>query len=206
MPTNEDPYPNDEVIKDSPDEGEDLPSSLTPEQKRKAARLLADVARTVGRHNMDMLGTGTKGKSHADRVNSLFTTQRLSPLTELVILCRIERAKVYLWNKVENEGGDTTALPKPNMKLYIQLLDKLVQYEVPNLKSIDITGKVDVGMRVHLVQFSPEQKVIEIDSEAPEKLRLQAHRAGIATLPGATVKLVDSGLADILKMAVDDDI
>lgn len=193
---------------DQPDEDDikDIPDTLSPEQRRKAAKLLADVNRITGRQNASMLGALAKGKTHAEKINGLFTEMKLSPLTELVMLCRIERAKVYLYNRTLEEGGDVSALPPPNMKLYISLLKDLVQYEVPNFKSIEISGKVDVGMRVHLMQYMPEEKIIELDGESPEKLRLAANSAKMATLPGNTVKLVDSGLASIIKRAVEDDL
>lgn len=191
---------------EDPDASEEipLPEELTPEERKKAAAHFRGQKKTLSRVKSVMLDP-TKARTPGQRAQALFEHERFSPLTELLKLCKIEGAKVQIWEKAVANGDDTKFLPKPNHARYIELLRDLVKYELPLLKSIDLTGKIDVGMSVQLVNYQPEDRIIEIDGATPERLRLKAAQAKMPTLPGATVKLVDAVIGDLVKKAVEED-
>ena len=121
------------------------------------------------------------------------------------MMCEIERAKIHLYEEAIRKGEDPSYLPKPNHERFIKLLQDLLKIEIPPVKTVDIQAKIETGLRIQINHFPPQKKAIEIDAGAPEKLRLAAKAQGMPTLPGATVALVDSVIADIVKEAVTDD-
>jgi len=46
-----------------------------------------------------------------------------------------------------------------------------VKYEVPELRAIEVSGNVEAGMTIQVIHSQPQQKVIRVDANAPQKLK-----------------------------------
>lgn len=122
----------------------------------------------------DSTGKGKKKKTVTERVNELFRQKNFSPTTDLVNLVKVERAKFEAYTRAEISGMSEellACLPKPDKKFYAALLMTLAKYEVPEYKSVEISGHVEAGMTVQVIHTAPQQKVIRIDGGSPEKLK-----------------------------------
>lgn len=176
-----------------------LPDELTPEEKREVFKRLklnpdstAPITTRVKANvdNSEMLGEKSKKKTQHDKVLGLFKQQGFSPMTLLVRQCKIEGAKVELYERAIASGMDSrelSALPPPNKRLYIQLCLELLKYEVPTLSSLNINGKVDSGLTIQIINAAPQQKVVRIDEGSPEKLRKLALSNGETLSPNAVL-------------------
>src|ERR1700761_3360624 len=118
---------NDETS-DDPVQADDLPKALTPAERKKAAALLST---GIKRNNSAMLGKKNRAKSAHERASDLFAQRNFSPLTEMVMMCEIERAKIHLYEEAIRKGEDPSYLPKPNHERFIKLLQDLLKIEIP---------------------------------------------------------------------------
>lgn len=182
-------------------DGDNLPIALTKEEKADALSKLnlkqdgtpLEKQVVVRRNNSAML-SDKKKRSTNEKVKALFQEQNFSPLTELVYLVKIERAKIEVYNKAVALGLDKRSLeafPRPNLRFYSELLFKLVNYEVPTLKSVEVSGEIKTGMSVHVIHHAPVEKVVYMDEASPLKLReANAHGmklAGVAQVLEAEI-------------------
>lgn len=165
-------------------DSEDFPQSITKEDREKAMSLIhldLDPSTTleqklnIQHDNSAMLGDDPKKSlTTADRIRTLFQQQGFSPLTRLVRLVKVEEAKLEAYNRAVSYGLDTKSLnclPKPDKKFYASLLTQLAKYEVPELKSVEVSGQVEVGMQVHIVHHQAQAKVVKVDAGAPASIK-----------------------------------
>jgi hypothetical protein len=155
------------------------------EEERKKVFAIANPKKAVSSQedNSAMLGDN-KGKklTTADRLRNLFQQHNFSPVTKILRRLKIEEAKIEAYERAENMGIEPrllTCLPKPDKKAYYTLLLQLVRFELPELRSVEVQGQVEVGMAVHVIHHAPQQKVIRVDAGSPAKLRaLVGHTVG----------------------------
>ena len=162
---------------------DDFPPETSEADRRKALSLInvdpndprtLEEKLAIKYDNRAMLSDKLKKRiSTSERIRTLFQQEKFSPLTRLVRLVKIEEAKVEAYNMAVAKGMPQRlldALPKPDKKFYATLLLQLVKYEVPELKSIEMSGQVEAGIAVHIVHHTPEAKYVEIDALSPPKL------------------------------------
>lgn len=178
-------------VKPKPEDEEDfIPFSgdqNVTEKERKQVFALANPKKVLApEDNSAMLGD-VKGKkpTTADRLRSLFQQHNFSPVTKILRRLKIEEAKIEAYERAENMGLEPrllTCLPKPDKKAYYTLLLQLVRFELPELKSVEVSGQIEQGMAVHVIHHAPQQKVIRVDAGSPAKLRaLVGHTMTIET-------------------------
>lgn len=193
---------------------QDFPAESSKEDRLKALLLIGiskkdandktlslEQKLNVQHDNSAMLGED-KGKklTTADRIRTLLQQQNFSPLTRLLRLVKIEEAKLEAWNRAESCGMEPRlleCLPKPDKKLYAALLLQLVKYEVPELRAIEVTGNVEAGMTIQVIHSQPQQKVIRVDANSPQKLKDmfgQTTKAALVQSTEVTVEVMDDGI------------
>lgn len=112
--------------------------------------------------------------STSDRIRTLFIQNNFSPIAKLLKLCKIEEAKMDAWNRAIEANLDPKLmefLPKPDKKFYAALLMSLAKYEGPELKSVELTGEIQAGIKVTIQRHVPQQRVVRVDVNSPEKLK-----------------------------------
>lgn len=159
-------------------------NEATPEERQKALELVG-ISKLKPLHEQDsfipdvnndaMLGdSGGKKVTVAERIGTLFRQQKFSPITRLLRLVKIEEAKIEAYNRALSMGLEPKlldCLPKPDVKLYASLLLQMVKYEVPEYKSIEVSGGLENTMKIQVINTQPQQKVVRIDAGAPQKLK-----------------------------------
>lgn len=162
----------------------DFPKEATAEERKKALALIGidpDTNRpfeekvALPYNNDAMLGdSGNKKITTTDRVRALFKQRNFSAITKLLRLVEIEEAKMEAHNRAINMGLEPRlldCLPQPDKKFYATLLLQLVKFEIPEYKSIEVSGQIEAGMTVNVIHSSPQQKVVRLDAGAPEHLK-----------------------------------
>lgn len=157
----------------------DLPKNLS---KAEHARLLTYLKPCSPAHpdtQIDasaMLQSITDRKfSTSDRIRTLFVKNNFSPIAKLLKLCKIEEAKMDAWNLAIEARLDPKLmefLPRPDKKFYATLLMSLAKYEGPELKSVELTGEIQAGIKVTIMKHVPQQRIVRVDEKSPNKLKL----------------------------------
>jgi hypothetical protein len=162
---------------------EDFPPDSSVQDRKHALALIGisddknkslEEKLNIQHDNSAMLGDSKKKITTAERIHTLFKQQNFSPLTRLLTLVKIEEAKLAAYNRAVSYGMEPAQLkflPEPDKKFYATLLLQLVKYEVPELKSVEVSGNVEMGMTVQVIHTAPQQKVVRVDANAPEKLK-----------------------------------
>jgi len=127
--------------------------------------------------NTAMLGDSPNKKKKlttSDRISAVFKQYNFSPTTDLVLLAKVERAKLEAYNRAVDMNLAPElidALPQPDKKFYASLCMQLSKFETPELKSIEVTAEIQHGMTVQVIHTAPQQKVIRTDAGTPAKLK-----------------------------------
>lgn len=163
----------------------ELPEGVTDAERKHALRLInvdpsdespLEKRLAINHDNTSMLCDKGKLKkaTTAERIRSLFQQHNFSPVASLVRLVKIEEAKMEARHRAENMGLSQRmldALPKADKRFYADLCKQLARYEVPELKSVEINGQVEIGMQVSIVQHTPQPKIIKVDQGAPDSIK-----------------------------------
>ena len=155
----------------------DIPQNISKKDHAKVMEFIQPTHEAGSNIDPSAMLDDAKNRKYttSDRIRTLFTKNKFSPIAKLLKLCQIEEAKMEAWNRAIATKLDPRLmeyLPKPDKKFYATLLIQLAKYEGPELKSVELTGEVHAGISITINKHVPITKLVKIDAKAPEKLRL----------------------------------